>query len=364
MNVTSLPNILDFDAEGLKAEFVKLGIQKYRAAQVMDWIYQKGVYDFAGMSNLPQELRTKLAALFRIGMGSVKCRSKSEGDESIKLLLEMPDTNVVEAVFIPKEHRRTVCISSQVGCKFHCAFCASGQAGFFRNLSSAEILAQVLRARDESKSGRVTNIVFMGIGEPLDNFDNVLKAVKAMNRPEFLNIGARKITISTCGVVPKIKALADLGMQIELAISLHGANDHVRGKLMPVNRRYGVAELLAACAEFTQKTNREVTFEYMLADGLNASPEDARELVAVLRGHGVRCKVNLIPLNPIPEFPYKRPSNNKIVAFQNVLLESGIPTTVRYSSGTDINAACGQLRSVEMRKAGAPLKGERIDDHA
>jgi len=351
MKSKSLPNVLDFDLNGLKAEFQRLGFEKYRAAQVTDWVYKKGVYEFDKMKNLPVELQGKLAAKFTIGAGEIKKRSNSEGDASVKLLIQMPDSELVETVYIPKGKRRTVCVSSQVGCKFRCGFCASGQAGFFRNLTAAEIIAQLLRARDESKAtnDHLTNIVFMGIGEPLDNYPNVLKAIRMMNSPEFLGIGARRITISTSGVVPKMKDLAAEGLQIELSVSLHGANDSVRSQLMPINKKWPIHELLAACKEYTVKTKREITFEYILADGLNADIEDARQLALVLEGF--QCKVNLIPLNPIPEFPYKRPTIKQINAFQKELITKKIRTTVRFSSGTDINAACGQLRSVEMSKA-------------
>ena len=351
MSSKSLPNVLDFDLPALKTEFERRGVEKFRAAQVSGWIYKKGVYDFDAMKNLSADVKKKLVDNFSIGAGSIKKRSHSAGDSSVKLLVELPDHELVETVYIPKGRRRTVCVSSQVGCKFKCGFCASGQAGFFRNLSASEIVAQILRARDESKvsNDHLTNIVFMGIGEPLDNYDNVVKAIRTLNSPDGLGIGARRITISTCGVVPRIRQLAGEGMQIELSVSLHGANDSVRTQLMPVNRAWPIHELLAACGEYTLKTKRDITFEYILADGLNADIEDARQLALVLEG--IQCKVNLIPLNPIPEFPYTRPTNARIIAFQKMLAEKKIKSTVRYSSGTDINAACGQLRSVEMSKA-------------
>ncbi len=346
----SLPNVVDFDIPSLKEKFAGLGVEQYRADQIVDWIYKKGVYDFGRMTNLPKPIKEKLAAHYRIWLGGIKLESHSHEDGSAKLLLELEDGELVEAVYIPKRGRHTVCVSTQVGCKFKCAFCASGQSGFFRNLSAAEIISQVLRVRDLSEENRLTNVVFMGIGEPFDNFDNLLKAIRALNHPELVGLGARRITISTCGVVPKIKLLAQQGLQIELSVSLHGANDDVRTKLMPVNRRWPIAELLPACREYVEKTKRHITFEYILAEGLNASLADAKELASILKL--IPCKINLIPLNPIPEFPYTRPTRQAILAFSDLLNEKGIRTTIRFSSGNDINAACGQLRSVEMKKSG------------
>lgn len=350
----SLPNIIDTDTPSLRREFEKLGIEPYRVEQILDWVFKKRVYEFEKMSNLPKNLREKLAGHLDLRVEPVALKNQSENDASAKLLVRLADGQLVETVYIPKGVRRTVCVSSQVGCKFNCAFCASGQAGFFRNLSSSEIVSQVLRARDLSDKEGISNIVFMGIGEPFDNFDNVLRAVRFLNDPERLGIGARKITISTCGVVPKIRKLADQGMQIELSISLHGASDEIRQKIMPVNKAWPLAELLPACREYVDKTNREVTFEYILADGLNASQDDAKALVELLSG--MRCKVNLIPLNPIPEFPYKRPTREHCLAFSNYLNDHGIHSTIRFSSGSDINAACGQLRSVALQG------GIKIDD--
>lgn len=348
MTSPSLPNLIDYDTERLKTEFEKLGLEKFRAVQIQEWIYRKGVYETAQMGNLPRSAKEKIESHFSVNPGKICKANRSKDDQSIKLLLELADGEMVETVYIPKRDRQTVCVSSQVGCKFKCAFCASGQDGFFRNLTVGEIVSQVLRARDQSPNLKITNIVFMGIGEPLDNFDNVLGAIRLLNNPELFGIGARKITISTCGVVPKIRLLSEQGLQIELSVSLHGATDEIRGKIMPVNKAFPLADLLPACRDYVEKTKREITFEYILADGLNASLHDAAELLKVLKS--VRCKINLIPLNPIPEFPYKRPSVAQIRDFEEKLNKGGIRTTVRFSSGTDINAACGQLRSVELKK--------------
>lgn len=340
-------NVLDLTPDELKAAFKSRGIESYRADQVLQWIFEKGVYDFDKMTNLSVELRQKLKESFTAELPPVAERQKSGDDLSTKLLLKL-GADFVETVYIPKDDRQTVCVSSQVGCKFHCAFCASGQGGFFRNLRSSEIVSQVLRARDESPDKKLTNIVFMGIGEPFDNYPELLKAVRLLNSKQGLGIGARKITISTCGIIPKIEALAKEGIQVELSVSLHGPNDTVRGAVMPVNKAYPVRALIEACKKYAKATKRAITFEYILIKGVNASEKEAQELSRLLKG--MLCKVNLIPYNPIEEFPHAQPTYDEIVRFQQVLQKAGIKTTVRFSKGRDIQAACGQLRSVHLKK--------------
>jgi 23S rRNA (adenine2503-C2)-methyltransferase len=335
-------NLLDYDPTAMRELFGERGIEKYRADQITEWIYRRGEYVFGKMNNLPADLRARLVSEFTIDVGEIAQRSVSKDDKSVKLLIKFNDGELVETVMIPRKERRTVCVSSQVGCKFGCVFCASGQAGFARDLKTGEIVAQVLRARDESDTKDVSHIVFMGMGEPFDNYGEVLAAIRRLNDPKAFEIGARKITVSTSGLVPKIESFCEKGMQIELSVSLHGANDEVRSKLMPINRKYPVHDLMQACKEYVDKTGRIVTFEYLLAKGLNASISDAKELAMLLRT--VHCKVNLIPLNPIPEFPYERPTYPEILAFQDVLVRNEIPATVRFSRGNEINAACGQLR--------------------
>lgn len=335
-------NLLDYDPAAMRELFGERGIDKYRADQVVEWIYRRGVYAFDKMANLPAALRGRLMGEFTIDVGEVVQRSSAGDDKSVKLLIRFGDGELVETVYIPRDKRRTVCVSSQVGCKFGCVFCASGQAGFARDLKAGEIVAQVLRARDESDTKHISHIVFMGMGEPFDNYGEVLAAIRRLNDPKAFEIGARKITVSTSGLVPKIENFCEKGIQVELSVSLHGANDEVRGKLMPVNRKWPVKELIAACKEYVDKTGRIITFEYLLAKGLNSSISDAKELAMLLRD--VHCKVNLIPLNPIPEFPYQRPSYPEIKAFQSVLERNEVPATVRFSRGNEINAACGQLR--------------------
>jgi len=342
-----MTNVLDLTTEELKKVFIKQAIEPYRAAQIHQWIFDKGVYQFDGMTNLSLPLREKLKTSFFIGLPEVAAREKSPDDKSTKLLLKLKNGDFVEAVYMPIDERKTICISSQVGCKYHCAFCASGQNGFFRNLTMGEILSQVLLARDLSPDKKVTNIVFMGIGEPFDNYKELLRSVRMLNSKSALNFGARKITISTCGIIPKIESLGDEGLQVELSVSLHGPNDAIRGAIMPVNKAYPVKALIEACKKYAKKTKRAITFEYILVHGVNASDKEARDLARLLKG--MLCKVNLIPYNPIEEFPHVAPEYPDVVRFQKVLQEGGIKTTVRFSKGRDIQAACGQLRSVHTK---------------
>ena len=355
-STNTVDNILDLTPDELKKRFETLGMEPYRARQILQWIYEKGVYDFDKMSNLSAAHRTKLKDSLKIGMPEIADKEKSDDDKSVKLLLKLNGKEFVETVCMPTKDERptgqtksrsTVCVSSQVGCKFHCAFCASGQEGFFRNLTAGEMLSQVLLARDAAPEKKITNIVFMGIGEPFDNYKELLKTIRVLNSPEGLHIGARKITVSTCGVVPKIELLGEEGLQVELSVSLHGPTDTVRGTIMPVNQAYPVKDLINACKRYAKKTKRAITFEYILIQGVNASETQARELAKLLKG--MLCKVNLIPYNPIEEFPHEQPSYPEIVRFQEILERSGIRTTVRFSKGRDIQAACGQLRSVKVK---------------
>ena len=346
-NVSSI-DVLNLNTEELRKKFDALGIEPYRADQVHQWIYEKGVYDFEHMTNLSVALRDRLRNEFTVELPKAVAKQRSDDDKSVKLLLELKKGDCVEAVYMPMKERKTLCISSQVGCKFHCAFCASGQNGFMRNLTMGEIMGQVLMARDEAKDKKVTNIVFMGIGEPFDNYREMMRTVRQLNSKSALGIGSRKITISTCGVIPKIEMLSNEGLQVELSVSLHGPNDTVRGAIMPVNNAYPVKPLMEACRKYAQKTKRAITFEYILVKGVNASVKEAEQLSRLLKG--MLCKVNLIPYNPIEEFAHEPPSYPEIVAFQNALQSKGIKTTVRFSKGQDIQAACGQLRSVRAKK--------------
>ncbi|MEI8011395.1 MAG: 23S rRNA (adenine(2503)-C(2))-methyltransferase RlmN [Candidatus Omnitrophota bacterium] len=318
------------------------GEPAYRAAQVFDWIYKKHAFSWEEMSSLPKILRDKLAAVIPFPVIREKDRRVS-ADGAKKFLFEMEDGQLVESVFIPTEKRAALCISSQAGCKFGCGFCASGLGGWKRHLSTGEIMAQVLWAvRACAGQGELTHIVFMGVGEPFDNYDNVLKAVRLLNAEEGMKIAARRITISTCGVVPGIKRLSNEGLQVELSVSLHASSDALRSRLMPVNRKYPLPELMKACRAYARDTNRQVTFEYILIKDTTCTDHCADELAGLLRGW--LSKVNLIAYNPVGEFPYQAPSKEKIMHFKHALERRGIVTTFRTPRGRDIAAACGQLR--------------------
>src|SRR3989338_2125768 len=309
-----LQNVLNLTPEELRKKFEELGLEPYRADQVLQWIYAKGVYDFDRMTNLSLSIREKLKGIFSISLPEEAELQKSDEDQSIKLLLKLNNKDLVETVYMPMKDRQTVCISSQVGCKFHCAFCASGQDGFFRNLTMGEMISQVLMARDASPTKKITHIVFMGIGEPFDNYKELLRTIRTLNSKHSLNIGARRMTVSTCGVVPKIETFSEEGIQVELSISLHGSTDTVRGAIMPVNQAYPVKALIEACKKYVKKTKRAITFEYILIKGVNAGEKDARGLVKLLSAapFGGLCKVNLIPYNPIEEFPHEAPTYEEI----------------------------------------------------
>lgn len=353
-------DIKEFNLGELREFLVSCGEQGFRADQIFSWIYERGAKEFSQMSDLSLGLRKKLEENFSFSSLKLATALKS-ADGTKKFLFLLEDKNYVEAVIIPTEKRLTGCISSQVGCKFACRFCASGIKGFKRDLSSAEMVEEALFLRGSSPEKRLTHLVFMGTGEPLDNYANVLKAVRIINCPRGLNIGARRITISTSGVIPGIKQLAQEGLQIELSVSLHAADNQKRDLIMPVNKKYPLQELIHACKEYIRQTNRQVTFEYILIKGLNSDLQSARKLGTILRG--MNCKVNLIPANPVRNYgetkkrfdvsnganPVKElkvepPEKSEILFFKDALLKSGINVTLRRSRGADIDAACGQLR--------------------
>ncbi len=323
--------------EGLQA----IGEKSFRAAQVFDWIYKKHACDFETMSNLPPPLRAKLKEKFLLFSPSVVAEHHSS-DGTKKFLLAMKDSEKVETVLIPAKARATVCVSTQAGCKFGCKFCASGLGGWTRNLTAAEIITEVLYAKSKSQSQPPSHIVFMGTGEPLDNYENLMQAIRLINAPQALGIAARRITVSTCGVIPQILKLADEGLQIELAISLHGYNDESRKVLMPVNKKYPMNELILACREYIKATKRQITFEYILIKDVTCSPQAVRELSVLLKG--MICKMNLIPYNPVSEFDHKTPTRQEMFDFQESLERAGIHATIRTPRGRDVSAACGQLR--------------------
>ncbi len=334
-------DIKDLDIKELERELASFKQPRFHAQQIFSWIYKKGETDFTKMSDLPENLRGILRKNFAAKTISLLKNIKSiDGTE--KLFFELHDGNHIEAVIIPSEDRITGCVSTQVGCKFNCKFCASGALGFKRNLTCGEIIEEVLFLRDNCRDKKLTHLVFMGTGEPLDNYDNLLKAIKIINCRDGLNIGARRITISTCGVIPGIERLSCEGLQIELSVSLHAPDDMTRSLIMPINKVYPFKALLDCCRRYIEKTNRQVTFEYVLIKAINSDLQKAESLGKILKG--LNCKVNLIPCNPISELKVEPPNKLEILMFKGRLLKSGINVTLRKPRGEDIEAACGQLR--------------------
>ncbi len=341
-------NIRNYDWNDLKQEMIELGEKPFRAEQIFKWLYQEKAVTFQEMTNLSLDLRKKLEEHYDIRNFQIEHKLVSK-DGTKKYLFNLCDDekNLIEAVLMQYHHGFTICISSQIGCKMGCKFCASTGIPFVRNLEAGEIVEQILAVEREEKI-RISNIVFMGIGEPFDNFENVMKAIEIINHPKGLNIGARHISISTSGVVPKIYELADRKMQCTLSISLHSSNNQTRTSMMPVNQVYPIEELMKACEYYIQKTNKRISFEYALAKGNNDHHEDAKELVKLLKGK--LAHVNLIPINPIEEGNYQKSTNENIIKFRDYLNEHGIVATIRRELGADINAACGQLRRQNLRK--------------
>ena len=336
-------DIRNLSFEELSQYFESIGEKSFRGQQVAEWIYQKGVWSFDAMNNLPKPVKERLKQDFDLKPNAIAEKLVSE-EKTTKFLFDLYDHEKVESVLIPTATRTTACISTQAGCKFGCKFCASGIGGWSRNLTCAEIVTQVLHVREESLKHKrpLSNIVFMGTGEPLDNFANLMKAIRIINSPKGINIGARHITVSTVGLVPKIKELAKEGLQIELAISLHGYDNASRNVLMPVNKKYPFDELIAACREYVRETKRQITFEYILIKDVTCTESAVQALKKAFKG--IICKINLIPYNPVSEFDHKTPSGKEMLAFKNSLEESGILATIRTPRGKDVNAACGQLR--------------------
>ena len=335
-----MKNIKDYNLNELKEEFVKLNEKPYRAEQVFKWIYESEVTSFDEMTNLSLELRDKLKNEFEFRNFKILKKQESS-DGTKKYLFDVLDGNAIETVLMEYHHGRTICVSSQIGCKMGCKFCASTGIKFVRNLTSGEIVEQIL-AVQKDENVRISNIVFMGIGEPLDNYDNVLNAIGIINNPKGLNIGARHISISTSGIVPKIYELADRDYQFTLSISLHATNDKKRSEMMPVNNAYNIEELMKACKYYIEKTNKRISFEYALAKDNNDNLDDAKELVKLLKG--MLCHVNLIPINKIENGKYVKSTNENIIKFRDYLNSKGITATIRRELGSDIDAACGQLR--------------------
>lgn len=341
-----MKNIKDYDLEDLQKEFINLGEKKYRAEQVFKWLYIDKVKSFDEMTNLSLDLRKKLEQNYTLcNYNIIKKQESSDGTK--KYLFDVLDGNAIETVLMQYHHGKTVCVSSQIGCKMGCKFCASTGIKFVRNLSAGEIVEQII-AVEQDINDKISNIVFMGIGEPLDNYDNVIKAIKILNNQKGLNIGARHISVSTSGLVPKIYDLANEGIQCTLSISLHATTDEQRSSMMPVNNRYNIETLMQACKDYIKITNRRISFEYALAKDNNDNLEDAKRLVKLLKG--MLCHVNLIPINKIDNGQYSKSTNENILRFRDYLNDNGIVATVRRELGSDIDAACGQLRRKNLKE--------------
>ena len=335
-----MTDIKSMTRDELSAAFAAMGQPRFRAGQVFAWLH-RGVTSFDEMTNLPKALRQQLSEKFALTVPAVARKQVSAKDGTVKYLWRLGDGHCVESVLMRYHHGNTVCISSEVGCAMGCAFCASTKGGLVRRLRPSEMLDQVLFTQLDS-GAPISNIVLMGIGEPLDNFDNVRRFLTLVNDPEGMNIGMRHISLSTCGLVPGIDRLAEENLQLTLSVSLHAPDDELRSSLMPVNRRYDIDALLAACKRYFEKTGRRISFEYAMIDGRNDTPEMAQLLIQRLRG--LPAHVNLIPLNRIEESPLQPSARQAVTAFQKALEDAGITATVRRTLGSDIDASCGQLR--------------------
>lgn len=323
-----------------------MGQQKFRAKQIFTWI-AKGATDFDEMTDLSKQLRQELKLFARVSGLNIRKKLVSTIDGTSKYLFELHDSNIIESVLMKYTYGYTACISSQIGCKMGCSFCASTIEGFRRNLTAGEMLEQILAIQRDA-GVKVGNVVIMGIGEPFDNYDNVMKFLKLAHDPDGLNIGYRHMTVSTCGIVPYILRFAQENIQVNLAISLHAPNDRLRAQIMPIARRHTIDKIIEACKIYTGKTGRRVTFEYALIKGINDSPENAAELASRLKG--LLCHVNLIPVNSVKGTCYRQSRRESIENFSRLLMKNGIETTIRRELGSDIEAACGQLRRSELCK--------------
>jgi 23S rRNA (adenine2503-C2)-methyltransferase len=341
-------NLYALDEAQLCAQLIEIGQPKFRAKQVADWIYKKGITKFGEMSNLPKSLRDTLESTYCFGHLEIAVSQVSQ-DGTEKRLYRLPDGQMIESVLMPyRDGRRTACISSQAGCAMGCNFCATGQMGFARHLSAEEIFEQAQNFSKElqQRGERLTNCVFMGMGEPFHNYDQLIIAIQMIR--DRLGIGARKITVSTVGLAPKILRFAQEGLQVKLAISLHATEDDKRSVMMPINQKYPIAELIDACHEFVKATHRRITFEWALIQGQNDSEEEAVRLAKLLKG--LLCHVNVIPLNPTKGYEGTPSDSNRVNHFVSTLEHHGIPATIRVRRGIDIDAGCGQLKSEVERK--------------
>ena len=341
-----MKNIKDYNLPELKKELEAMGEKPFRAEQIFKWIFQEKIKSFDEMTNISLELREKLKENYTICNFEILRKQESK-DGTIKYLFDVLDGNAIETVLMSYHHGYSICVSSQIGCKMGCKFCASTGINFIRNLTSGEIVEQIL-AVEQDANVRISNVVFMGIGEPLDNYENVINAIHIINNPKGLNIGARHISISTSGLVPKIYQLAKEKIPCTLSISLHATNNEKRSSMMPVNNAYPIEELIQACKDYIKETNRRISFEYALAKDNNDNLNDAKELVKLLKG--MLCHVNLIPINKIENGTFTKSSNENIMRFRDFLNDHGIVATIRRELGSDIDAACGQLRRKNLKK--------------
>lgn len=337
----------------LKDEFTALGLPAFRARQVFSWLHQKSAESFEEMTDLSKDLRAVLQEKYYISVAKLEKKFVSDYDETIKYLFRFSDGECVEAVLMKYHHGYSICISTQVGCKMGCTFCATGMGGFFRNLTASEMLSEIQTAQKDQNI-RISNIVLMGMGEPLDNYDNVLRFLQLVSSPEGLNIGMRHISLSTCGLVDRIYDLAAQRLQLTLSVSLHAPNDQIRGKTMPVNRKWGVDELLRACRFYAQETGRRISFEYAMIDGVNDMDDCAYELARKLKG--MLCHVNLIPVNSVSGSRYQKSGGARLRRFCEILEHHGITATIRRTLGADINASCGQLRRSHLKEGGTAVE--------
>jgi len=358
---TSQPDLTNLERRELETALEQRGHKRFHARQIFQWIYRRGVSDVAAMTDLSRDLRAALAAEFAVTTPQVVTRERST-DGTEKFLLQLADERQIESVFIPDTPSMTFCLSTQVGCAMACSFCLTGKMGLVRNLSAGEIAGQVrVLAGALDLRDRKFNIVLMGMGEPLHNYDETMRALRILNDEHGFAMSPRRMTLSTVGVLPALERMAREPIMPNLAISLHAPTDTLRGELVPLNKKYGVADIIAACKRFPLSKRSRITFEYVLLAGVNDSPEDARNLAKLLAS--VKSKVNLIPLNPAPGIPFERPSDAAVDRFAQILAERGLVVSVRKSRGRDIRAACGQLIVKGQRRSPGQVLAAAIDEN-
>lgn len=340
-----MKNLRDYTLKELEAILAEMGEPKFRAKQIFKWLYD-GAKTIDDMTNISKSLREKLKYEYSVNIPKIEQKFVSDIDETRRYLLQLDDGNYIESVLMKYKHGYTICISTQVGCAMGCRFCASTRNGKVRSLTAGEIIGQVLTVQQDLGS-RISNIVLMGMGEPLDNYDNVMRFLENINDPNGINIGHRHISLSTCGLADRIYELADKELQITLSISLHAPNDEKRSVIMPVNKKYNIAALMKACRYYIEKTNRRISFEYTLIGGVNDTEAEAKELLKLISG--MLCHVNLIPVNEVKETGFKQGNRKAIERFREILENGGISATVRREMGADISAACGQLRAAATK---------------